>query len=98
MSKFCHFSGSQFATHWPLKAASFHQKKKSYLENLLSSSMDLSPEKIPDIIIVAPMFRDMLVLELQKANLRTGAVSSMVRIAVKVMGEEKLERSDDDFP
>lgn len=44
------------------------------------------------------MSRDMLVLELQKANLRTGAVSSMIRIAVKVMGEEKLERSDDDFP
>ena len=98
MSKFCHFSGSQFAAHWQLKAASFHQKKKSYLENLLSSCMNLSPENIPDIILVAPMFRDMLVLELKKANLRTGAVSSMVRSAVKVMGEEKLERSDDDFP
>jgi len=69
MSKFCHFSGSQFATHWKIKAALFNQKKKSYLENLLSSSMDLSPEKIPDIITVAPMFRDMLVLELQEANL-----------------------------
>lgn len=69
MSKFCHFSGSQFATHWKIKAALFHQKKKSYLENLLSSSMDLSPEEIPDIITVAPMFRDMLALELQKANL-----------------------------
>jgi len=64
----------------------------------LSSCMNLSPENIPDIIVVAPMFRDMLVLELQKANLRTGVVSSMVRSAVKVMGEEKLERSDDDFP
>jgi hypothetical protein len=69
MSKFCHFSGSQFATHWQLEAASFNQKKKSCLENLLSSSRDLSPENIPDIIVVAPMFRDVLVLELQKANL-----------------------------
>ena len=69
MSKFCHFSGSQFATHWQLKAASFHQKKKSCLENLLSSCMNLSPENIPDIIVVALMFRDVLVLELQKANL-----------------------------